>query len=207
MSTKRLLLKDIAYEKIKQKIINSDVEHLSENSLVEELQMSRTPIREALQRLQYEGFVKIISNQGVLVSKMSVNRLYDLIDMRVAIETFSLKQAILLMKDKDYKNIKEIIDRQKSSYEEKDLITFRENDAAFHYYLLTVTGNHYFIKMFSDVKELQYTAGSRVIGPDEMLKLITEHEKIITYMKKKDIESAIDLLTNHLNGGKRNLIF
>src|SRR5690625_7099056 len=72
---KKVLLKDVAYDKIKKKILFENVKHMSENSLVEDLNMSRTPIREALFKLQHEGFLQIISNQGIVVKDRKSTRL------------------------------------------------------------------------------------------------------------------------------------
>ena len=58
-------LKDIAYKKIKSIILEGEEEFTSESSLVNLLDMSRTPIRDALHRLEIEGFIKIYSNQGI----------------------------------------------------------------------------------------------------------------------------------------------
>src|SRR5690625_726743 len=92
---------------------------MSENSLVEDLNMSRTPIREALFKLQHEGFLQIISNQGIVVNDMSINRLENLIDMRVAIETFSLRQSAIFIDESDFIYLEKTIQDQVKACEEK----------------------------------------------------------------------------------------
>lgn len=207
MNQRKVLLKDIAYERIKEKIIKKEVEHMSENVLVEELSMSRTPIREALQRLQHEGFVRIISNQGIVVTEISVNRLHDLIDMRVAIETFSLQQAIKIVTENDFTNIKDIICSQKEAISKNDIYSFRRRDADFHNYLLDITGNYYFLKMFTEVHELQFTASKRAAETKEMERLVHEHEEVIQFLYEDNIELATESLRKHLIGGKKSLLF
>lgn len=204
---KKKLLKDIAYEKIKEKIQKREVAHMSENELVKELSMSRTPIREALHRLQHEGFVKIISNQGIVVKEISVDRLHDLIDMRMAIETFSLYQAKKNISQQDFLEIEKIIDLQKQSCINNDIHGFKRSDAEFHYYLLSITGNYYFLKMFSEAHELQFIARSRVISQQGMEKLIKEHEEIVASLKDNQLDFAVNILKDHLNSGKRDVLF
>ena len=200
--TKTVLLKDIAYDKIKDKILFENVKHMSENSLVKELNMSRTPIREALFKLQHEGFLDIISNQGIVVNKLSLNRLESLIDMRVAIETFSLRQAIHYINESDIFALEEIIKEQENAREENNIYLFREKDAEFHHYLLKVTDNYYFLKMFSEVYELQFTARKKPTSKDEMKELILDHKSIYNYLKREEVDQAVTLLTKHLNKGK-----
>lgn len=175
---------------------------MAENSLVKELEMSRTPIREALHKLQHEGFLKIVSNQGIMVTGMSVKKLEDLIDMRVAIESSSLTRAILLLTADDFKQIKEIVQKQKEYCENEDIYNFRKADADFHYFLLQITNNHYFLKMFNEVYELQFTASTRPVKKDQMNNLIDDHEKIIMHLENNELDLAVNILIEHLNSGK-----
>jgi len=199
---KKVLLKDVAYDKIKKKILFENVKHMSENSLVEDLNMSRTPIREALFKLQHEGFLQIISNQGIVVNDMSINRLENLIDMRVAIETFSLRQSAIFIDESDFIYLEKTVQDQIKAREENNIHSFREKDAEFHHYLLEITDNYYFLKMFSEVHELQFTARKKHTSKEEMSKLISDHQTILNHLKKEEVESAIQALTDHLNDGK-----
>lgn len=196
------LLKDIAYDEVKKKVLNQDITNMTENGLVKELNMSRTPIREALYRLQHEGFLNIVSNQGIIVNNISVTRLHELIDMRIAIETYSLKQAIKNLTDEDYHELEEIIQLQKESCEDNDYQLFKARDAEFHKYLLNITGNYYFLKMFSEARELQFMARKRKISKIEMMKFIKEHEIIVFYLRNNEIEQSVITLKHHLNSGK-----
>jgi len=202
INKEKVFLKDIAYEKIKNKILFEKVKHMTENSLVRELNMSRTPIREALFKLQHEGFLEIISNQGIVVNNMSINRLESLIDMRVAIESFSLRQAFIELNESDLLMLDSIIKEQEKASNKNDILTFREKDAEFHHYLLEINDNYYFMKMFSEVYELQFTARKRHTTKQEMEKLISDHQSIVNYLKEEKIELAIETLVKHLNAGK-----
>src|SRR5699024_12253978 len=98
---------------------------MTENSLVRELNMSRTPIREALFKLQHEGFLEIISNQGIVVNNMSINRLESLIDMRVAIESFSLRQEFIELNERDFLFLDSIIKLQERISNNIDIVNYR----------------------------------------------------------------------------------
>lgn len=206
MVTKKALLKDVAYEKIKQKILRGREDYTSENTLVEELEMSRTPIREALQRLQYEGFIKIISNQGVVIPELSVKETNDLFDMRIAIETFSLKQAVDITTKEDFEAMYRLIEEQKDAAQHNDVFQFIEKDAEFHLYLLDIVGNHLFIQSFNNIKDrLHRTSRNLKTNTERLLLLAEEHIRIIEFIKNKDIDRAVVEMENHLNGGKLNI--
>ncbi|WP_126424773.1 GntR family transcriptional regulator [Brevibacillus marinus] len=203
----RVLLKDIAYRKIKEKIMRGDFldsNSTSENQLVEELQMSRTPIREALQRLQHEGLIKIISNQGIVIQELSIKETNDLFDMRIAIETYSLKKNVGFISQHDFKQLDDIIARQKQACAERDVFSFIQLDGEFHQYLLELGGNSLFIQMMSNIRDRLYFDANRLHKryPDSIARLIEEHVKITEALKKGDYELAVQELEQHLQNGK-----
>lgn len=208
-TSKKKLLKDIAYEKIKEIILKGEDEFTSENSLVEELKISRTPIREALQRLHYEGLVRIISNKGFVIPELSLKERRDISNMRIAIETYSLEQAIEIITDEDFTNLENIIEEQKKANKNGDLYAFLQNDAEFHQYLLEIVGNSMFINMYKNARERLFTIrDSKEMRnrPDVILRLIHEHEKILRFLKEKDIHSCKEELKQHLRSGINMLL-
>jgi len=95
-----VLLKDIAYKKIKENIIQEVYQPgyiLSERELVNSLEMSKTPIKSAIDRLQAEGFVYVSSKRGVIIQDISVERINDIYNLSIVLKTFNCKQI--------YKNI------------------------------------------------------------------------------------------------------
>jgi DNA-binding GntR family transcriptional regulator len=95
MSSKSLI--DIAYTKIRQKIILGDFMPgtlLSENELANELNMSRTPIRTAISHLESEGFVVSLKNRGILVKEISVKEILDMIEVMITYEIQAIDSII-----------------------------------------------------------------------------------------------------------------
>lgn len=203
---KRKTLNDIAYEKIKEKIMKGDFiedNFTSQNQLVEELQMSRTPIVSALQRLQQEGFLRVISNQGVIIQELSVKEINNCFDMRLAIEPFSIKRTIQLLTADDFKNLDEIIKEQMNCYENKDYFNFAHLDADFHQYLMQVEGNGLFIQTMSNIRErLFYNSTCFLEKKNCMLDFINEHLRILEALKQGDEKLAVQELEDHIRNGK-----
>ncbi|AJY75173.1 GntR family transcriptional regulator [Paenibacillus beijingensis] len=201
----KMLLKDQAYQKIKEKMIGGEEEYTSENNLVLEMGMSRTPIREALNRLQHEGFLKILPNRGIVFTELLTEERNELVDMRVAVETYSLRQAADRIKEDDIKELSRIIELQEEAYRAGDFASLLENDALFHHYLLEIVGNGQFIKMYRQVRERQFTvrAGKWLKHQPDVLQIfIEEHRTILNAIVQKDIPAAIQYLTEHLEKGK-----
>src|SRR5580700_8790566 len=89
----RSFLKDRAYERIKSRLLNNDYPpgtFLSERQLAENLGMSKTPVKAALERLESEGLIAVSPQQGIVVRELSVHEIADLYEIRAALESYSL---------------------------------------------------------------------------------------------------------------------
>ena len=113
-----------------------------------------------------------------------------------------MKHYINKISNEDFKEIEKIIKKQKKACDENNIYLFKELDANFHKYLLSIIGNYYFLKMFSEVHELQFLARKRDLTRENMKVFIKEHEQILLFLRKKEIEQALLTLIIHLNSGK-----
>ncbi|MFJ7730153.1 GntR family transcriptional regulator [Neobacillus sp. NPDC097160] len=210
MMKKKTTLNEIAYVKIKEKIMRGDFKeenYTSQNQLVEELEMSRTPIVAALQRLQHEGFVKVISNQGIVIQELSIKEINDFFDARIAIETFSIVNVMDMLKEHDFSILYEMVNEQKKCCENQDLFGFVKLDADFHHYLLEVEGNSLFLQTMSNIRErLFYNSTNFMQKQQNMMRFIDEHIHILEALKLKNQYIAVNRLEEHIRGGKISLM-
>lgn len=110
--------RDLAYEEIKKLILSGKLSNdmsISENVLAKMLGMSRTPVRDALRRLEMDGFVRIIPNQGVVIREVSINEVKEIYDMRIALEEFVTKELADMFSDKDFSNLEKILKKQEEA--------------------------------------------------------------------------------------------
>src|SRR5690554_5679 len=95
----------IAYEHIKNKILYCEYQPgqlLSEKEIVDELNMSRTPIRQALNMLAGENLLTLISNKGIQITPISDKKMREVKELRVILEELIIKKAILNITEKDF---------------------------------------------------------------------------------------------------------
>ena len=114
--------RDLAYEEIKKLILSGKLSNdmsISENVLAKMLGMSRTPVRDALRRLEMDGFVRIIPNQGVVIREVSINEVKEIYDMRIALEEFVTKELADMLSDKDFSNLEKILKKQEEACKKK----------------------------------------------------------------------------------------
>ena len=105
--------RDIAYKRIKEMILQGDLTSEftpSEKSLGDELGMSRTPVREALQRLVMEGFMKGCSHKGSMVNEISIAEAVEIVELRMAVEEFVIQNLSLPLSDEQCAKLQAMVD-------------------------------------------------------------------------------------------------
>ncbi len=198
-------LKNKAYNLIKSKIIHCEYApgtFLNESTLMSEIGSSRTPIREALSKLEQEDLVKILPKKGVMVSDLSMNEINMIFETRILIEPYIVRhygqfvpaEILLSMKDTFTRN-----HLQEISSEE---IYFK--DAQFHKLLIESSKNIYFIhtmeRIYNQNYRLRVMAGNRL--KDRLIASNSEHREIIGMMLEKKYDAASESMRLHLEKAK-----
>ena len=108
-----LPLRDIVFHTLRQAILMGDLEpgeRLLEVSLAEKLGVSRTPVREAIRKLELEGLVLMMPRRGAEVAKISEKNLRDVLEVRRGLEELSMELAVLRMEDDKLEELEEILE-------------------------------------------------------------------------------------------------
>lgn len=204
---------NIAYETIKGKILTCEFKPgqlVSEKEIVEELKISRTPVREALNILSGEGLLNIIPKKGVQISDLSVKKLKEIFEIRRILEPFSIKQAIKNITDEDIKYLQNLDMTLNSDFDGCNILGGFKTGVDIHLYIAKLTGNE---TLFSILKSLKYESYrsltfylneylSRCDEKDKKatLDLITyRHNRLLEALKKKDEEQAVYWLLKDLD--------
>lgn len=199
-------LADDAYLTIKQKIFSFEMlpgDLISEGNLVRLMQVSRTPLRQALQRLQYEGFLNAIPKIGWQIAPLDFNKLDELYDFRILIEGHAIK--ILCDKASSHDPLNELVKIWlcKASDRIQDGEQVGLLDENFHHQLVRIAGNHEMLRMHQEISEririvrrLDFTKSNRIQETYE------EHAKILKAILDRRGAEAKRLLTSHIDQSK-----
>ena len=117
-------LNQIVYNGLRDAIISGIIpvgERINEKKYSMELNVSRTPIREALYRMQSEGIIEHIPNYGFVIRKVSVEDAEEIYKLRVALDTLASINAMQLMTENDFKEMKLLLDKTEESEENADI--------------------------------------------------------------------------------------
>eukprot|EP00903_Cladosiphon_okamuranus_P000816 g814.t1 len=133
-----------AYDEIQRKIVIGDLkpnELLSENELSKELGCGRTPVREALQRLKFEGFVEVLPRRGILVTPVDVSRQLDLLETRRPLELQVVKLASRRAKEEERNKMLSLADALEDAIANEDRDRYLEINKAIHLIEAEATNN------------------------------------------------------------------
>jgi len=204
-----MTMKDKAYSTLKQLILSGELrsgEQLVERLLVDRLQMSRTPIRQALERLKAEGFVIYTPNKGIMIAETPIDRIVDLFEYRRIVESQivkSLSERGLTKGQID--ELKLNLEQQRISLHEKNYLLYTEFDMEFHTKLSVYYGNSEVIEHMERVRDKLYLFAQKVLlkEPASAAKTYHEHVLILDSIVAGNGKQAEKMMSKHLNSGKQ----
>jgi len=202
--------KDLAYEAIKRLILDGKLSGdmpISENVLANMLGISRTPVRDALRRLEMDGFVRVIPNQGVVIREVSISEVKEIYDMRIALEEFVVRELADGLSDEDFRNLEAILKKQEEACEKRDAVAFHEEDRRFHDYLMRAYGNMMITNFIARLRDrIEGINVNMLKTPGNMQLFYGEHKRILEALRRRSGEEAAKEMDEHLKGGKTRLI-
>lgn len=205
----KINLKTLAYNSIRQKIVTCEYApgtHLNEEILTETLGLSRTPIRDALSRLEQEGLIEIMPKRGITVKSLSLNDINMIFEVRMLYEPYILQNYGSLLPEKKIKELYQIFQQTNSDsecYQNNDY--FYELDDNFHLMLVNSCPNLYIRNNYRLIQtqnaRFRYLTGN--VSNNRLEDTFREHIDIIVPCLLKDWGTASEKLRYHLNESKK----
>jgi DNA-binding GntR family transcriptional regulator len=159
---RRETLVERAYREIRQRILDNDYppsHQVLEHELAEELQMSRTPVREALVRLKDEGFVQLIPRHGMRVAALSVTDLREMYEVLTALELAAVESlARTRPSQAALKPVLAALDDMDKALRKQDAAAWVKADELFHRGLVSLCGNNRLMAMVDTLWDLGHRA-------------------------------------------------
>lgn len=198
-----LPLRDIVFQTLRNAIITGDLqpgERLMETQLAERLGVSRTPIREAIRKLELEGLVIMVPRKGAQVAQFTEKDIQDVLEVRAALEALAAKLACKRMDDRSFLKLQLAIAEYSYAAKNKDLEAMIEKDVEFHDIICNATQNDKLIQLFTNLKEQVNRYRITYLKNIEDSETVeAEHLAILEALKNKDEEVAGDLASKHIH--------
>ena len=206
---KTVSLADQVFERLENDIITGVYprgEIITELKLVEQLGVSRTPIREALRRLEQEGLIKE-SGKGSVVLGITLEDLVDIMNIRQRIEGLAVYYATKNLTPEGLEELKQISELQDFYYAKKDIERLRQMDDRFHDTIYELSQRTIIRDTLLPLhrKTMRYRKIS-IETPARLEKSIKEHKEIFNAIASGDAELASELITSHIIRAKENMV-
>ena len=205
---KSLSLANQVYQQIEKNILSGVYkagEIISESKLSEELGVSRTPIREAIARLENDKLIGITPS-GTVVLGITDEDVADMFAVKRALEPMVVKMAAMNISDEDLAKLKEILDQQEFYQEKKNIEKVRNLDTQFHDIIYSASGSPIFQAVLSPIhhKLMKYRKDS-LTNEGRSRYSIEEHVKIYEALQAGNQEKIEELVLKHVDQAYKSI--
>lgn len=207
---KNMPLNQIVYNGLRTSIIKGIIpvgERINEKKYSIELNVSRTPIREALYRIYDEGLIDYIPNSGFIVKKTTVSDVEEIYKIRIALDTLASINAMNLMTDEDFKNMKELLELTEKLEEEGKTSEVIKKFSDFNEMIYTYCNMPRLKMIIHNLRDyLTRFRDISLLDDNRRRKAFDEHKLIYYCLRDKNELEITNLIKKHLNFSKKFVI-
>ncbi|MEU7485325.1 GntR family transcriptional regulator [Streptomyces sp. NPDC042319] len=191
------------YAHVKQGVLERRYEGgmlLTEGELAEAVGVSRTPVREALLRLEVEGLIKLYPKKGAMVLPVSAQEIADVVETRLLVEEHAARKAVpapaALIEE-----LETLLATMREQIAAGDLAAVSVTDRCFHAAIVRSAGNRILDRLYEQLRDRQLRMGVAVMHahPDRIAKNIAEHSEILEALRAGDPEAATAAVHRHVS--------
>ena len=198
-----LPLRDVVFNTLREAILRGELkpgERLMEIQLANKLGLSRTPIREAIRKLDLEGLVLMIPRKGAEVAQITEKSLRDVLEVWRALENLAVQLACLRMSPQTLADLKAAARAFEEILGGEDVTAVAEADVAFHDVIYMATDNQRLISLLNNLREQMYRYRVEYLKKKECHKqLLWEHQEIIRAIEAGEIDVATKITEQHID--------
>ena len=198
-----LPLRDVVFNTLRQAILRGELkpgERLMEIQLANKLGVSRTPIREAIRKLELEGLVLMIPRKGAEVADITEKSLRDVLEVRTALEELAVQLTCDKITKEQIRELEQAAEQFKKTLKSNDITEIAEADVRFHDIIYLATDNQKLILLLNNLREQMYRYRIEYLKrADKYSQLLAEHEEIIRRIEKKQKKEAAEIVCKHID--------
>ena len=195
-------LREVIFTTLREAIIMGELkpgERLMEVQLSQKMGVSRTPVREAIRKLELEGFVNMVPRKGAEVAKLSVKDIMDVLEVRASLDGLATSLAASRITDEEIKELKHVLTQFENYVEKDNLQGVIKKDVEFHEVIYSASKNDKLIQILNNLREQVYRF--RVIYLKDFSstkEVVKEHSEIYDAIINKDSIGAREAAERHI---------
>lgn len=205
-----LPLRDVVFNTLRQAILTGELkpgERLMEIHLANRLGVSRTPIREAIRKLELEGLVTMIPRRGAEVAQITEKSMSDVLEVRRAMDALCVELACDRMGQEELYSLQKACEAFEQAVKLKDVKGIAQADVALHDIILQATGNQRLVQLVNNLSEQMYRYRFEYIKDvSQHGRLIEEHRIIYESLVRKDKVTASQAAKMHIDNQEKAIM-
>ncbi|HKM03939.1 MAG TPA: GntR family transcriptional regulator [Lachnospiraceae bacterium] len=205
-----LPLRDVVFKTLRQAILRGELvpgERLMEIHLANRLGVSRTPIREAIRKLELEGLVTMIPRKGAEVAKITEKSLRDVLEVRRALDAFTVELACDRITEVEKEDLKRACEEFEKATKTKNFELIAKADVKIHDIIVRAAGNERLIHLIKNLAEQVYRYRFEYIKDESQHQnLVEEHRVILDSILKNDKITASEAVKTHVDNQENSII-
>lgn len=200
----RMSLSNRVYYYIKDLILSGELkggERIPEEKVASRFGLSRTPIREALRRLEEYGLVRIEPRSYAEVVSLSPDEAADVAELRAAFESLAVGLLAKRAGPSDLGELRRLSDACDQAVAKKDVALIFEHDSDFHLSVARLCGNPHLYELFEKLDaKIQLLRLVLHLPPERLAAFVAQHSQIVDAVEIGDVEKAKEIMTSHILG-------
>jgi DNA-binding GntR family transcriptional regulator len=201
---------DYAYEEIWKHVImigGSEEQRLSDVTLAEQLGMSRTPVRQALERLVQEGLVRADPRRGFWTSTFTAQDIHEIYDLRSALEVLAIRLAAPHLSREDLQAHLEALYAVRAELDMHPILRFLQVDIHFHTFITRASRNGRLIHCLSMLRsQICMFQMQDTLYPKRMEIALNDHERVLQALLAGNVDEAAEYLAKHIRNAKEGVL-
>jgi DNA-binding GntR family transcriptional regulator len=200
----------MVFESLREAIIQGRLkpgERLMEMQLADEMGVSRTPVREAIRKLELEGFVVMIPRKGAYVSGISVKDIVDVFEVRAALEALAAGLAAERITDEELEHLERALVQISEVSVRDDINAMVETDTNFHELIYKACRNDRLVQIVTHLQEqIHRFRITSLSQPGRSRNALAEHRAIVEAISDRNAEAAQERAREHIENAEQSLL-
>jgi GntR family transcriptional regulator, rspAB operon transcriptional repressor len=204
---------DTVYQMLRQSILDQTFlpgQRLQLDELAGKLDVSATPIKDAVNRLASEGLVEVRARSGTFVSRVSVDDVAETLEIRCALETHSALTAVQRVSDRDITTLSALLESMRAPViSDEDRVRHEQQNREFHQCIVELSGNRKLVELYNSLNthitmaRVHYASQAWRTRLDQEMR---EHEQILAHLEARSGLAMAEVLRAHITAAARALI-
>lgn len=209
-SEESMPLREVVFHTLRNAILTGDIEpgeRLMEIKLAQKLGVSRTPIREAIRKLELEGLVVMAPRRGAQVAKITENDMTEVLEVRAVLEGLAVELACEKVTKQQVAQMHVEMVAFEKAVQGNDAVAIAAQDVKFHDTIYHATGNRRLVQILNNLREQMYRYRMEYIKDEnKRQELVKEHENIVKAIEQGDKKKAKEYINLHIHNQEKSIL-